>query len=357
MPHVINLEGVIGDWDADIDFIREELKKADGKDVVVNIASPGGYISDGLNIYNALKNYSGKVDTHLSGMVASMATYIAMVGENRTAEKNAVFMIHNGRGIAIGDHIVMFKYGSHLSSLTNIIAKEYVEKTNMSLENTRIAMNKATYYYGDEIKDAGFVHEMVGDAEPEDKAEALAFAELMYEECQAKINKPERIKNDLAALSVMMGDFEKKPSNNNQKPILKDSEEIMNIKELKEKHPELYDEIVAIGSGEGFKLGGDEERGRVKMLTEMRAKFPKAHSQKVIDQAIAEGHDLNSLTLNLMAADQAAEELEKGKKDDVKAPKNGDGGDNVPEMKDGKMEHIEHIDAMSKNLANIPSVM
>ena len=35
--------------------------------------------------------------------------------------------------------------------------------------------------YGDEIKNAGFIHEMVGDAEPEGRDEAIACAELMFE--------------------------------------------------------------------------------------------------------------------------------------------------------------------------------
>lgn len=358
MPIQIQIEDEISYWGVDIDFIRNELEKADGKDVVVNIASPGGLISEGLKIYNALKNYSGRVDTHLIGVVASMATYIALVGERRTAEKNAVFMIHNGRGVAIGDHIEMFKYGSHLSSLTNIIAKEYVDKTGMSLEDARAAMNRTTYYYGEEIKEAGFVHEMVGDEEPENRDEAIAFAELMYEESQARLNKPEAIKKDLTALSVMMEDFEKKPSNINPKPIIKDSEEeIMNLTELKEKHPQIYAEAVEIGKGEGVKFGGDEERSRVKMLTEMRAKFPKAHSQKVIDQAIAEGHDLNTLTLNLMAADQAASEVQDGVDDNATVPPNSDGGSDTPEMKDGKMEHIDHIDTVSNQLASMPGIL
>lgn len=358
MPYVINLEGIIGGWDSDIDYIRDHLRRANGEDVMVNVASPGGLISEGLNIYNALNNYSGTVDTNAAGVVASMATYIFMVGKKRTAEKNAVFMIHNGRGFAEGDHIEMFKFGSHLKSLSGMVAKEYSEKTGTPLDDITKAMNRTTYYYGDEIKEAGFAHEMVGDEPKDSREEAVAFAELMYEDCQSKMNKPEKVKKDLTALSVMMEDFEKQPSNNNQKPILKDPEEtIMKLSELKEKHPELYDEVVAIGNGEGVKIGGDKERERVKMLTEMRAKFPKAHSQKVIDQAIAEGHDLNSLTLNLMAADQAADELAKGKKDDAKAPANGDGGDDTPEMKNGKMEHIGHIDTVSNQLANMPGVL
>ena len=60
-----------------------------------------------------------------------------------------------------------------------------------------------------------------------------------------------------------------------------------------------------------------------------------------------------------MAADQAAVELQAGKDDlnGIKVPASGDGGDNVPEMKDGKMEHIEHVDAVSKNLASMPGIM
>ena len=62
MPVRIKLEGEIG-WDVDLIDIRNQLADADGKDVVVDIASPGGLISVGLAIYNELKNYRGNVDT------------------------------------------------------------------------------------------------------------------------------------------------------------------------------------------------------------------------------------------------------------------------------------------------------
>ena len=359
--HIIKIEGIIG-WEVEAKDIREQLEKANGEDVKAEIASPGGMISEGLLIYNTLKNYEGNIDTHLMGSVASMASYIAMVGKHRTAENNAVFMIHNGTGIAWGDHHVMFKFGKHLDSLSNVIAKEFAFKSETDLAEIRSAMDETTFYYGDEIKEAGFVHEIIGDAEPEDRAEAVAMAELMIEECQTKINTPELVKKDMTALATMMAEedeinkeIERLRAENKIKAELKASKlkqevAIMNLDELKEKYPELYNQIMALGLTGGV----DQERARVKMLVEMRAKFPKAHSQNVIDQAIIEGHELSQVSINLMSADQAAAELEKGKKDKAIPPPNGE---ETPEMKNGVMTHPDHLDAVGAQIAALPGVM
>ena len=125
----------------------------------------------------------------------------------------------------------------------------------------------------------------------------------------------------------------------------------MTLEEMREQHPELYKEIVALGLAEGV----TQERARTKMLVEMRAKFPKAHSQKVIDEAIAEGTDLDQLTLNLMSADQVAAEVEKAKADAATPPGNGAG--EAPEMVDGVRTHPDHLDAVGAQIAAMPGVM
>ena len=129
----------------------------------------------------------------------------------------------------------------------------------------------------------------------------------------------------------------------------------MNLAEMKEKHPEMYAQIIAIGEASGGIKGITQERARVKTLVEMRAKFPKEHSQKVIDQAIVEGHELNEVSINLMSADQVAAEVQKAIDDKVKPPGNGAG--DAPEMKDGVMTHPDHVDAVSKEIASLPGVM
>lgn len=253
MSNKITIDGMIG-FDVDNTSISAQLKAAKGEGVTVEIASPGGMISEGLKIYNSLKNYKGRVDTHLTGSVASMATYIAMVGERRTAEKNATFMIHNGRTIAAGDHNTMFKVGRHLEALSNIIAKEYTEKTGTPLDQIRAAMDEETFYYGDEIQAAGFVHEVVGDATPGEKAEAVAAATLMVEECQKKIT-PESLQEDIVALATMK--IEAQPS---AKPQPHKDEDFMEytIEGLAKDAPELLAEIEATAKAEGVKEGKKE---------------------------------------------------------------------------------------------------
>lgn len=352
----IKISGYIGGWDTNAERIREQLDDAGGKDIIVEIASPGGLVTEGILIYNELKNYSGKVDTHLTGFVASMATYIAMAGENRTAEPNSVFMIHNASTCLCGDHVFMRKVANRLESFSNISAKEYASKTDTDLKDIKAAMDEETYYFGDEIKEAGFVHEISGDEEEADKAESVALAETMFAECQAKMNTPEIVQKETAAICAMFDEKETKPTKpgkpgiNNKQDIKKTESKKMDLEKLKAEHPALYDQAIALGKITGV----EEERVRVKGLTEMRAKFKKPHSQTVIDQAISEGHDLNMVSINLMAAEQANEELEAAAEDNTEAGTNQQ--KETPEMKGEVMTHPDHVDDISKQAAALAGI-
>ena len=70
---------------------------ADTQVAEVHIASPGGYVDEGDNIYNYLeslkKNYV--VNTIQDGNIASIATKLFLVGMQRVADQKFDFMIHN----------------------------------------------------------------------------------------------------------------------------------------------------------------------------------------------------------------------------------------------------------------------
>ena len=130
---VLALSGIIG-WDVDTKGVRTFLDESAGEDIEVQISSPGGYVYPGLEIFNLLRNHDGKITTRLMGLAASMASYIAMVGDHIIAEDNAVFMIHNASGFAIGDHNTMHKAADVLEGLSNLLAKKYMDRTGKSLE-------------------------------------------------------------------------------------------------------------------------------------------------------------------------------------------------------------------------------
>lgn len=200
---VLAISGVIG-WDIDAKEVRTFLDEATGEDIEVQISSPGGYVYPGLEIYNLLKNHDGQITTRLMGLAASMASYIAMVGDHIIAEDNAVFMIHNASGFAMGTHKTMRKAADVMEGLSNMLAKKYMDKTGKSLEEMKILMDAETFLFGDEIKDAGFVDEVAKTEKEKDKKTAVALATVAITDCMMKMKESEQEKEDLERASALL---------------------------------------------------------------------------------------------------------------------------------------------------------
>src|SRR4051812_9573897 len=95
----ILIYGIVGDsWDGlDANTIVPLISGSDG-DIEVRINSAGGYVMEGLAIFNALvraQQDGRKVTTFIDGLAASMASVIAMAGDERVMADNALMMIHN----------------------------------------------------------------------------------------------------------------------------------------------------------------------------------------------------------------------------------------------------------------------
>lgn len=248
---VISISGVIG-WDVSAAAIRRMLAEAGTEDVEVQIASPGGFVAEGLEIFNLLRRYPGNLTTRLMGMAASLASYIALAGSRVIAEENVVFMIHNAMGFAMGDHNEMRKAADVFEGLSRILAREYERKSGKSNEEIRELMDEETYYFGPEAKEAGFVDEIVPvtaeDAE-KDKTAALALAHLRVAEAMKivrEIEKPE----DVTRAVAMLGEIEKTPAVGGKAAMAASTgEEVraMTLTELQKEHPECY--AAAVESG------------------------------------------------------------------------------------------------------------
>ena len=177
----ISISGVVGGEVLPSD-VRDALDVAGGAPVRIEIASPGGFVTDGLEIYNLIRAYPGPKTTHLMGLAASMASYIALAGDRVTAEANTVFMIHNAWGGAVGDHNDLRHSADVIEKLSMILAMAYAQKSGKSLEEIRRLMDAETWYTAQEALEAGFVDEVVGQATVT-KAQAVAQAR---EACTAR---------------------------------------------------------------------------------------------------------------------------------------------------------------------------
>lgn len=180
----IKIKGIIG-WDVDGYTFSDKLSRLSG-DIEFEIDSPGGSVSHGISIANAIKKYDrGKCTMHVVGQCASMALYIAMCGDEKPEfEPNAICIAHNPYSTVSGNYRDMRKQAEILEKMAVIYAKPFIEKGLFTEPEIRAIMDAETWFVGEEdLKKLGTVRqnpECHGGGEFEDdetvKREALSEA-------------------------------------------------------------------------------------------------------------------------------------------------------------------------------------
>jgi ATP-dependent Clp protease, protease subunit len=127
------------------------------KNITVRINSNGGSVYDGTAIYNSLKNHPAKVTVKIDGAALSMASVIAMAGDNIEIAKNGFLMIHNPRMTVRGDAVEMRRLAAVCEAMTTTLINTYAERTKQTPEKIAEMMNAETWLFADEAKALGFV--------------------------------------------------------------------------------------------------------------------------------------------------------------------------------------------------------
>lgn len=140
------------------EFIRD-LEEIEGP-IDLHLNSPGGEVFDGVAIYNTLLARDG-VDVYIDGIAASIASVIAMAGENVYISPSAQFMVHNAFAMACGDAEDMREMANRLESNTANIAKIYAARTGQTAEHWLKLMDQETWFVGQEAVDAGLADKVV----------------------------------------------------------------------------------------------------------------------------------------------------------------------------------------------------
>ena len=164
-PEVL-IYGFIGDWWDENDAVSfSKAWKALGTptEAVVRIHSSGGYVNDGLAIYNIIRNSPFKVITQVDGVAHSMASVIAMAGDERRASKDVLIMIHNAWGGTYGNASEMRKAADDLDIHNDVLVGIYVERTGKDEAEVRAMMDAETYMTGTMAHELGFVTELMAE--------------------------------------------------------------------------------------------------------------------------------------------------------------------------------------------------
>lgn len=174
------VEGVISSeqWWGDEytpDMVREELAKANGNPIRIVINSPGGECFAGSAIYNALAQYSGRKTVRVDGVAGSMASIIAMVGDEIIMSPGSTMMIHRPSVGAWGNVEDLKKAINMLEALEDTMIPIYEARTGLSRDEIFDLLDKETWMSPSE-------------------AIALGFADKLEEETTPSSNAFERIK-------------------------------------------------------------------------------------------------------------------------------------------------------------------
>jgi ATP-dependent protease ClpP protease subunit len=145
--------------------ISAALRSIGAKDVVVNINSPGGDFFEGMAIYNLLREHQGKVTVRVLGVAASVASVIAMAGDEILIGDGAFFMIHNAWAVAVGNRHDMLDSAKLLEPFDAAMAALYAHQTGMSTAEAAAMMDKETWIGAKQAVDDGFATGMLPSSE------------------------------------------------------------------------------------------------------------------------------------------------------------------------------------------------
>lgn len=160
----IELYDEIGGWGVNAKEFRSKLK--DAGDVVLKINSPGGSVFDGVAIYNDLKAHKGNVRVEITGIAASIASIIAMAGDEIAIADNAMMMIHNAWTVAIGNAEEMTAQAAVLSKIDGVLALTYANrKGTPGVRAIKQMMADETWMTGKEAISNGFATEILTAAD------------------------------------------------------------------------------------------------------------------------------------------------------------------------------------------------
>lgn len=133
------------------------------KDIQLYINSPGGEVSSGLMIYDAMQYIKSDVQTICMGMAASMGAFLLAAGTKgkRYALPNAEVMIHQPSGGAEGQASDIHIAAEHILKMRTRLNKILAERTGQPLEIIERDTDRDRWLTAEEAVEYGIIDEIM----------------------------------------------------------------------------------------------------------------------------------------------------------------------------------------------------
>jgi ATP-dependent Clp protease, protease subunit len=238
----------------------DEAVRNQSKELTVVINSGGGSVFAASEIYTDLKSFKGTVNVEIVGIAASAASVLAMAGKNVSMSPTAQVMIHNAATGTWGDYRDMDHTSDFLQKVNQSIMNAYIAKTGKTADDLKAMMDAETWMTAQEAKEAGFIDAIMF----ENEINAVANIErpelvngMLPKEVIDKMRN--ELANDRSRL-VVNASTETGPINNTE-----GVKQPMNLEQLKNDHPELFNQV----KNTGYEEGVTAERGRIQAIEDL----------------------------------------------------------------------------------------
>lgn len=171
------------------EYFKDELEsRKDITRINLYINSYGGSVFEGTAIYNQLKRHPAHKTVYIDGFACSIASVIAMAGDEIIMPKNTMMMIHNMWMCAVGNAAELRKAADDLDAINAAGRQAYLDKAGNKLEELTLAemMDKETWLTAEQCVEYGLA-DRIADREA-DLTDAGQIIQKLNENLKARID-------------------------------------------------------------------------------------------------------------------------------------------------------------------------
>jgi len=144
-------------------FAAEVQKLGKVDTINLRINSLGGSVREGIAIYNTLNNHPARIEVDVDSWACSIASVIAMAGDEIRMAENAMMMIHDPHGVSVGGAEEMRKTADLLDQIKQTIANTYSKRTGKKEADVMAMMTAETWMTATQAQDMGFADAITGE--------------------------------------------------------------------------------------------------------------------------------------------------------------------------------------------------
>lgn len=201
----ILLYGIIGP--SELGYISamdviETLAVVENKNIAIRINSAGGSVDQGIAIYNSIKRRRGKTTIFIDSVAASIASVVAMAGDEIIMAKGSKLMVHKPWTMVQGNAEDLRQMADLLDKYSEGLYDIYGDRTGLPRERLEEMLSKETWLTDKEAVELKFADSIEGVVTESPAVPKGMFAEVPQDVQQVEMKSTKRIDQLRLAMKI-----------------------------------------------------------------------------------------------------------------------------------------------------------